>query len=219
MFQPNTTILFQGDSITDGNRGRDSDPNHIFGHGYVHLIASRLGADYPARNLTFINKGISGNRAVDLYARWQEDALNLKPDVLSILVGVNDILKAFDDASGAPAPKFERVYSLLLEEAREANPALSLVLCEPFVLPVGRVGEQWERWREEIGLRQEAIKRIASAFGAVHVPLQQLFDDAAQTAAAAYWLWDGFHPTAAGHELIARQWLRTVEAALPSARR
>src|SRR3954447_2755189 len=121
MFNAHSTILFQGDSITDGNRGRDNALNHIFGHGYVHLIASRLGADYPERQLAFINRGISGNRVVDLYARWQEDTLNLKPDVLSILVGVNDVYMQLANGSGVSAAKFERVYSLLLEEAKTAN--------------------------------------------------------------------------------------------------
>jgi lysophospholipase L1-like esterase len=210
MFKAHSTILFQGDSITDGNRGRDNDLNHIFGHGYVHLVASRLGADYPDRRLAFINRGISGDRVADLYARWQEDTLNLKPDVLSILVGINDVLRQIADGSGASAAKFERVYSLLLEEAKASNPELLIVLCEPFILPVGRVAEQWERWNEEAQLRQEAVKRVASEFGAVHVPLQLMFEEAAQTAPAEYWLWDGFHPTAAGHELVARQWIRTV---------
>jgi len=79
-------FLFQGDSITDGNRGRTKDPNHIMGHGYAFSIASRLGADLPEKQFTFYNRGISGNKVSDLAARWQADTLDLKPDVLSILV-------------------------------------------------------------------------------------------------------------------------------------
>jgi lysophospholipase L1-like esterase len=214
MLKPHATILFQGDSITDGNRSRDNDPNHVMGHGYAFLVAARLGADYPQLQFGFLNRGVSGNRVVDLYARWQEDAINLKPDVLSILVGVNDVQMDIASGTGVSAGKYERVYGLLLEEALEANPKLAVVLCEPFILPVGWVAEQWKRWREEIALRQQAVEAVARKFGGIHVPLQSAFDAAAGAAPASYWLWDGFHPTPAGHELIARQWLDTVKPQL-----
>src|SRR5476651_1492719 len=90
-FTPDARILFQGDSITDGNRGRSADPNHILGHGYVFSIASKYGATYPDLDLTFVNRGISGNTVQDLANRWEADTLAIQPDVLSILVGVNDI--------------------------------------------------------------------------------------------------------------------------------
>ncbi|HZR16185.1 MAG TPA: GDSL-type esterase/lipase family protein [Verrucomicrobiae bacterium] len=90
IFQPSTRILFQGDSLTDGNRGRSEDPNHILGHGYVFIIAAQYGAAFPDLNLTFINRGISGNKVTDLEKRWQQDTIDLKPDVLGILIGVND---------------------------------------------------------------------------------------------------------------------------------
>src|SRR5258706_16021761 len=75
-------FLFQGDSITDGNRGRSNDPNHILGHGYVFSIASRAGASFPGKGNLFYNRGISGNKITDLEKRWQTDTLDLKPDVL-----------------------------------------------------------------------------------------------------------------------------------------
>src|SRR5665213_406766 len=85
-----TTFLFQGDSITDGNRSRNMDWNHVLGHGYAYLIAARLWFDLPHKGFHFFNRGVSGNTVTDLAARWDNDTIALKPDVLSILVGVND---------------------------------------------------------------------------------------------------------------------------------
>ena len=126
-FTPGARILFQGDSITDGNRGRSADPNHILGHGYVFITAARHGAAFPERKLDFINRGVSGNTVLELENRWQKDTLNLKPDVLSILIGVND------DGRGIPLEQYEQVYDKLLTQAKTANPEIKLVLCEPFV--------------------------------------------------------------------------------------
>ncbi|WP_258881446.1 SGNH/GDSL hydrolase family protein [Paenibacillus sp. sptzw28] len=210
MFPHHSTILFQGDSITDGNRSRDNDLNHVMGHGYAYLIASRLGADHPDRSLNFVNRGISGNRIVDLYVRWQEDAVNIKPDIVSILVGVNDVLLEFMNGTGVSAAKYRRVYELLIEELRQANPEVVTVLCEPFILPVGQVADNWPQWNKEISLRQEAAKLIARRTGSIYVPLQQEFYSAAENAPCSYWLWDGFHPTPAGHEIIARKWIECV---------
>jgi lysophospholipase L1-like esterase len=104
------TFLFQGDSITDGNRTSDNDWNHIMGHGYAYLIASRLWYDYPNRDLIFYNRGISGNRVRDLDARWQKDTLDLKPDVVSILIGVNDVLAMIKNNDPDSIDKFEETY-------------------------------------------------------------------------------------------------------------
>ena len=109
-FRSGTPILFQGDSITDGNRGRTADPNHILGHGYAFLIAAKYGAMLPDRNLVFMNRGISGNAVVDLQNRWQTDTLDLKPDILSILIGINDASRRI------PAEDFEKTYDRLLAD-------------------------------------------------------------------------------------------------------
>ncbi|MDO9614298.1 MAG: GDSL-type esterase/lipase family protein, partial [Bacteroidota bacterium] len=110
-------ILFQGDSITDGNRGRNTDPNHIMGHGYAFSIASRVGADYPEKKYQFYNRGISGNKVNDLEKRWQAETLDLKPDVLSILVGVNDSSSVvFKREPIITIEKYEETYTLLLEQ-------------------------------------------------------------------------------------------------------
>ncbi len=135
-------IFFQGDSITDAGRCRvNVDPNIKLGQGYAQLTAAKLLAEYPEKNLEIFNRGISGNRSVDLYARWKIDALNLKPDVLSILVGVNDTWHGKNKNNGVGIKRYERIYRELLTWTREVLPECKLVLCEPFVLLTGAVDE------------------------------------------------------------------------------
>lgn len=202
-------FLFQGDSITDGNRGRNTDPNHIMGHGYAFSIASRLGADFPEKHLTFYNRGISGNKVTDLAARWQKDTIDLKPDVLSILIGVNDAAKRIKN--GVPAiDQFEETYNLILEQTRAQYPEILFVLCQPFILPVGNVKDNWEVWHDEITKEQAIVKKLAKTSNAVYVEFQKVLDKACLRAPADYWIWDGVHPTVAGHELLAREWIRMV---------
>jgi lysophospholipase L1-like esterase len=210
--KPGTIILFQGDSITDGNRGRNADPNHILGHGYQFSIGSRVGADYPEKKYVFYNRGISGNKVIDLEKRWQADTLDLKPDVLSILVGVNDSTSmVFDWPTAVTPEKYEVTYQSLLEQARSTFPEMLFVLCEPFILPVGRVKDNWEKYHADIVQRQVIVRKLAEKYNAVFVGFQEVFDKACDRATADYWIWDGVHPTVAGHELMAREWLRQVE--------
>ena len=196
-FTPGVRILFQGDSITDGNRGRSADPNHILGHGYVFIIAARHGAAFPGAKLDFMNRGISGNTVLDLEKRWQKDTLDLKPDVLSILIGVND------NSKGVPLDQYEQVYDKLITEAKAANPKLKLVLGEPFVKPTGKVNDG-------IRQRQEIVARLARKHGAALVRYQRVFDEAAKRTPADYWIWDSVHPTYRGHQLVADEWERAV---------
>lgn len=208
--EKNSRIVFQGDSITDGGRSRNDDLNHVMGHGYAYLIACRLGFDEAHQNYQFFNRGISGNRIVDLYARWQEDTLNLKPDVISILAGVNDIGLEFSTKAGTSNEKYEKVYRLLLEETREAIPEVKFVLCEPFILPVNYVKENWEQWSAAMIYRRRIVRALAVEYHCVFVSLQDEFTSVSQNLSPEYWIWDGVHPTPAGHELIARQWLKAV---------
>ncbi len=210
MFKPNTTILFQGDSITDGGRNREDCPNHGLGHGYVYLIAARLGAEYPEDALTFRNRGCSGDKVTDLATRWEEDTLRLAPDVLSILIGVNGVGANLQRSAGVPHTRYEAVYRELVEKTVQALPDIRLVLCEPFVLPGSATRAKWDTWRAEIDLRRQVVQRLAREFGAVFVPTQQTFETASQTTGPEYWIWDGVHPTPAGHELLARTWLAAV---------
>lgn len=196
-FTPGARILFQGDSITDGNRGRSADPNHLLGHGYVFIIAARHGAAYPGDKLDFLNRGISGNTVLDLEKRWQKDTLDLKPDLLSIMIGVND------NGKGVPLEQYEQVYNKIITAAKSVNPKLKLVLCAPFVKPAEKVNETIVR-------RQEIVARLAEKHGAALVKFQPVFDSAAARAPADYWIWDNVHPTYRGHQLMADEWERVV---------
>ena len=203
------TVLFQGDSITDAARSRDAQlpPNVSLGMGYPLLIAARALSRLPEKQLKFINRGISGNRVVDLYARWKSDALNLKPDLISILIGVNDTWHEFGSANGVELDRFEQVYRMLLTWTSKVLPNSRLVLCEPFVLQVGVVLPEWV---PDINARRMAVKALAKEFNAVFVPFQETFDAAVKRAPAAYWLADGVHPTPAGHAIMADAWLEAA---------
>lgn len=204
-------ILFQGDSITDGNRGRNEDPNHIMGHGYAFSIASRVGADFPEKNYKFYNRGISGNKVTDLAERWQKDTLDLKPDILSILVGINDSSSVVTNWKPViTVEKYEETCNMLLEQTKAAFPDILFVLCEPFILKVGKVAENWDNYKADIIKRREVVKKLAAKFDAVFVASQDVFNNACEKAPAEYWMWDGIHPTVAGHELLAREWLKQV---------
>ena len=211
MIKANDTILFQGDSITDCRRDRDNaqTPNdlHGLGSGYAKIVAAEMLCNRPEAGLQFLNRGISGNRSVDLYARIKADLINLKPDVVSILIGVNDTWHEKRGGNGVSVPKYERLLRDLLTEVREALPGVRFVLCDPFVLPCGVVTEDWI---SEVAERREVISRLARDFQAVHVPFQSEFNKAMESAPAAYWAHDGVHPTAAGHMLMAKCWLRNV---------
>ena len=209
----NDIILFQGDSITDGNRGRNSDLNHVHGHGYQYIIAAELSADNLDKNVEFINRGISGNRIADLYGRWAEDCLNLKPTILSILVGVNDIIFNWEHKSGSDPERYEKIYRYLLDEVKKQNPDTLIVIMEPFF------GEKKEEelntfFKENIGGYAAAAKKIAEEYGAVFVPLQDMIDSYKEKTDIYNILWDGIHPTTCGHELIARRWKECVKPAL-----
>jgi len=181
------------------------------GHGYAFSIASRLGADFPEKRLKFFNRGISGNKVNDLATRWQTDTLDLKPDVLSILVGVNDASSiVFKREPLISVEKYEELYRTVLEQTREKLSDIVFVLCEPFILKVGRVKENWDAYSSDIEKRQAVIRKLAREFDAVFVGFQEVFDKACKKAPADYWMWDGVHPTVAGHELMAREWMKQV---------
>lgn len=210
-FNQGLVFLFQGDSITDGNRGRTTDPNHIMGHGYAFAVASRVGADFPEAGHVFYNRGISGNRVPDLQNRWQADTLDLQPDVLSILVGINDAAAVVENRPGLQtANEFENGYRRLLEEAVNKKPETVLVLALPFVYAVGKRKDNWEQWRQETLTRADKVRLLAKEFNAVLVDYTAVFDKAMQKTPADYWIWDGIHPTVPAHELMARQWIKQV---------
>jgi len=206
-------ILFQGDSITDGNRGRTEDPNHILGHGYQYLVACDLACENLDVNATFINRGISGHRVSDLYGRWNEDALLLKPTVLSNLVGINDIGFEYDHKLPADPARFERIYRMLLEESLAENPKLLLVIMEPFF---GLLDDSERSMFFHTRTRKlaEVCQKLAEEYRAVFVPLQEMFDSYIGRLPTEQLLWDGVHPTFVGHGLVAAQWKKYVIPAL-----
>ncbi len=206
-----TVILFQGDSITDGNRSRNNDWNHVLGHGYAYLIASRLWYRFTNKKMMFYNRGISGNKVTDLADRWNVDCIDLKPDILSILIGVNDVASVINNNKDAvTADKYEEVYNSLIEKTKKELPGTLLVLCEPFILPVGYVKDNWEKWENETQKYEKIAAALAERHNAIFIRLQEAFNEACKQAPPDYWIWDGVHPMPAGHELIARQWIKEV---------
>ncbi len=202
----NKTILFQGDSITDMNHiWSPVDQNHLYGHSFVFLLASQLGYCMPGAKIHIENRGISGNRTNDLADRWERDSLSLSPDIINILVGIND---RFD------AAEYKRLLAKIIEDTHARLPETQFILCEPFVHIPSYKGEDKDNKAEKVRLHQAALREVAEKYGCLFVPLQKVFDDAYRSHPEVndtYWIWDGIHPTAAGHMLIARQWLACVE--------
>jgi acyl-CoA thioesterase I len=197
--EKNTVILFQGDSITDCGRNRE-DLNDL-GDGYVRMISTRLSDDCPQYNLRFINRGISGNKIEDLVYRWDKDCIALKPDWISLLIGVNDTL-------GTPIKKFEEEYHLLLQ--RTTNELSSrIILCEPFIL-----FEEDSPWSRKLTPKIEVVHKMAKEFDTILVPLGKIFQDSCSLQYPEYWAPDGVHPSGEGHALIATSWIKYVKEAL-----
>ena len=212
IFGKGNTILFQGDSITDAGRDKEKElPNvaRSFGLGYAFLASSALLNALPGKNLTMYNRGISGNKVYQLAERWQKDCLDLKPDVLSILIGVNDYWHKRNGKYDGTVEVYENDYRKLLQETKAKLPNVKLVICEPFyVVNTSAVDETWAVPMKEY---QAAAKKIASEFGALWVPFQKVFDEAVKHAPATYWTGDGVHPAMPGAQLMAEAWLRVVE--------
>jgi lysophospholipase L1-like esterase len=218
-FKKGTRLLFQGDSITDMNWGRrESDRNHYLGHSYVFLLAGRLGVAMPDAKLDFYNRGNSGNKVADLRRRWQTDAIDMKPDILTILVGTNDAGIGLRNPQKKVTPAaFEADYRAILDASRKANPDLRLVLMDPFLLPTGPLKnpDSYRQRRVQTDAFRVIVAKLAREYDAVHIPLQDVFDAAAKATPAEHWMWDGVHPLPQGHELIARHWLQQVSARWP----
>lgn len=198
-------ILFQGDSITDAGRSRTED--WLLGRGYPLLVEASLGFSEPNKH-EFLNRGISGNRIVDVYARIKCDIINLKPDVMSLLIGVNDVWHELGDSpNGVDADKFFKIYDMLIEEVKEALPSIKIMILEPFVLEACSTTEHWEFFKSEVAKRAEMARKIAKKHNLTFIPLQEGFDELAKSTPNEYWLGDGVHPTAKGHEYIKTKWL------------
>ena len=216
MINATDTVLFQGDSITDCGRHRQADePNDPagLGAGYAHYAAAMLLADHNPVTLRAFNRGVGGDRIPDLIARWQRDALDLKPTVVSILVGINDIWHGLsgDPSRGVNREDFEAQYRQLLTDTAETLPGVRFVIGEPFLTPTGYA--TMLPMDDELTARRATIRGIADDHGAVFVPYQSVFDAAMDRGVPAEHLaFDGVHPTMAGHMLMARAWYDAVHA-------
>ncbi len=200
---PRATVLFQGDSVTDA--GRDRTASADLGHGYAALAAEALRAAHPG--VTVLNRGVSGNRVADLRGRWEADTLAYRPDLLSVLIGVNDTWRRYDAGTVSPVDRWEEEYRQLLGRAREHG-VRELVLIEPFLIPVSR--EQWS-WREDLDPRIHAVRRLAAEFDARLLAADGLLNQAARTAGRPEAVADdGVHPTELGHRLLAEAWTALV---------
>ena len=200
-------ILFYGDSITDASRARDVDfVPQSYGTGYVRAIAGKLLFDAPEK-YEIINRGISGNRVVDLYARIKCDCWNLEPDVLSILIGVNDVWHEVGHQNGVEIERFENVYRMLLSDTKKRLPNVKIILCEPFVLKGLATEENYDKF---LAVKDYAkvVKKLATEFGCEFLPLQEKVDEYAAKHGVPACLRDGVHPAIGGAQLIANEWLK-----------
>jgi lysophospholipase L1-like esterase len=214
LISPGNVVLFQGDSITDASRNRRSEGNandtRAMGTGYALLIGAQLLAQNYTADLKVYNRGISGNKVYQLAERWDKDCIALKPNVLSILIGVNDIWHKLNGQYDGTLDVYQKDYHALIERTLNEVPSVKLVICEPFVLRCGAVNDKW--FPDFDGYRA-AAKQVATDFGAVFVPFQSMFDEAVKTTAPDYWAADGVHPTMAGAALMAQTWLDAVTKA------
>jgi len=200
-------IVFQGDSITDAGRSRERDGANepaALGVGYVGLIARELLAEPANAGVQIFNRGVSGNRALDLLVRWEHDTLALAPDVVSILVGVNDTWHRYlPGGVGIKVPRYAALYRMLIEDTLERWPDCRLVLCEPFALPGGQFRDEW---MGELRERMAIVRGLASEFRTAFVPFHEMFAEAMKRHPAADLAADGVHPTLLGHQLMAKAW-------------
>ncbi len=205
-------ILFFGDSITDAGRKREDcefASCSLLGFGYVNQIAGRL-YERSLDDYEVINRGISGNRIVDLYARIKKDLWNLSPDFISILIGVNDIWHEATYQNGVEPDRFERVYRMLIEDTMERLPDAKLLLCAPFVLRGKATEERWEHF-SRCGAYAEIVEKLAAEYGLYFLPLQGVFDEAAARCGNDTLLYDGVHPTPKGAMLLATSWMKKFD--------
>jgi len=206
VFGKGQRIVMIGDSITDC--GRREAPLAPHGNGYVSLVRALLQARYPELGLEVINTGVGGDTVQDLEQRWQQDAVDHKPDWLSVKIGINDTWRHLD--SDGPIDEvlaaYEACYRDILARAKQAgNPRL--ILLDPYVIEA----DKEERFRVLMAPLLPIVKKLAEEFGAIHVPVQGAFDEAlAGQTDSGYWAEDRIHPGLPGHAVIALAWLRAV---------
>lgn len=214
------TILFQGDSITDCGRDRKAaegefsfkslfNKEAVFGNGYPLMVKKALEQEKNGA-YTYYNRGVSGDRVLDVYARIVRDIIKIKPDVMSLLVGVNDVWHGLFDNNGTGAERYEKVYNIIIEELKEELPNLKIMILEPFLLPGTATDKEgcYNTFRKEVEQMAAIAKRIAEKHGLRFIELQNKLDKAAEKHSPKEILRDGVHPTEKGHEIITEEWLK-----------
>ena len=206
-------ILFQGDSITDAGRDKkktEFNNTECMGKGYALVAGSKLLAEHADKNLKIFNKGISGNKVYQLADRWDEDCLQIKPNVLSIFVGVNDYWHTLTAAKyTGTIDTYKTDYRKLIDRTKQALPDVKLIICEPYA--VNGVKAVTDEWYPAFPKYQAAAREIADEYGAGFVPFQAVIDKAIKQAPGVYWTGDGVHPNMAGITLLANAWLEAVK--------
>ncbi len=200
-------ILLTGDSITDMGRNRDTDfSTFSYGNTYPFLLQAKMGTEFPKEH-EILNRGISGNRVVDLYARIKNDCWNLKPDLISILIGVNDIWHELEFQNGVDLNRFEKVYRMFIEDTLKVLPNVKFVLIEPFILHGDATNAKFDEFNK-IRETAKVVEKIAKDYGCFFLPLQDKFDKLAAKYGDAYVLFDGVHPSVVGANVIAEEWYK-----------
>lgn len=196
----NKVVLFQGDSITDA--GRDRESFESMGNGYAMMIKAMFFANNPGHSTTFINRGIGGNKAIDLYNRWDSDCIDIKPDLLTIFVGINDT----SGNNPAEDSDFLKYYTSILDRSVNETTA-KIILMEPFVLPVN---EERASRRKKLDFKIDIVRKLALKYETSLIPLDGIFNSVSTHKGYEFWALDGVHPTAAGHALIAKTWFEEL---------
>jgi len=213
-FLAGKTIVFQGDSITDGGRQKDQlGPNGrgALGSTYPLLISAQVLGSQGEQGTKFYNRGISGHKVFQLAERWEVDCLDLKPDILTILIGVNDFWHMVNGKYDGTTEIYERDFMALIERTKAALPNVKIIIAEPFAVAGGRAIT--ERWDNEFPAYQAAAKRVAEAHGTQWIATQALFDAALERGSVDHWCPDGVHPSPAGHHLMAEAWTQALREA------
>ena len=195
-------ILFQGDSITD--TGRCESPDGL-GGGYVSMIPGILAAKYPERRYRILNRGIGGDRTTELLARWKPDCLDLRPDVLSIMIGVNDVGRLQYEWNGqkfVPFTEFKENYIRVLDQAVNAG-ITRFFLASPSAIS----NNMEEDLNQHLDERTALIQELAVTYKAVYVPIREMQKRMLVEYPSVNWTSDGCHPSAAGHALLAQTWI------------
>lgn len=199
----NSAILFQGDSIT--NSGRKSNHNESLGDGYVMMTAAWLSALHPEYRMKFYNRGVDGDRIRALRYRWKKDCLDLRPNLVSILIGINDVHGKLCWERSTPTENFQADYMSILEQTQQLK--CQIVLLEPFLV---QSSGNFLKLAEELNKKIEVVRELSREFGTKLIPLNDIFMKACIKRSPSFWALDGVHPTLAGHALIAQSWIKGV---------